>query len=274
MHPFFAINFTILQAHVPYTSEVCDDNYIQLVEYHDDSFSEYLLNLFCGHVRMESLFSTYRLVQITIYATEQHAEFDTFLSATYEVLLYGESYGHNPDMENTSMELPPSNVRYIKPWIYLIWYFTNTIDTELDDCVMKYFKLNIWNFECEEKKSNLHIYAGALSLYTARWASRPVMVISCAHSSTEPEIDLDVSHHVTLLLQIPISDITTNLNMTLSRHETKCNAIKSSNTFQLYTYKHSETESLVLTEFHYEDQPKSNDPLTLTYSTGYPTKSK
>ena len=238
VHQLFMINITIYKSFVPY-SDSCSPHNVQIHEGHNLN-NDSLIELFCGHTYMESVYTRYNKGLL-------HITFDTIviysavtLHAGYQIHDQGVAYRYHMD----DTHLPLGSIVNIQTSLNLqhtvttinIWYLSNQVYSSLKEsghdpelwnrqlCLEKgkckrmrnenplitHVQQDILTYRCSQNSSHIEIFHGMLSYYLIKWKLQPYATVYC---NTLPHTILHHGMYFTVVLQWSTVDLTTFINM-------------------------------------------------------------
>ena len=204
----FSIQFTIQQAYIPF-DQGCKFSFIAAYNNHTghkNNVTNELIDLFCGHVEMESFYSKYNKATVRFVSSTVNTNRIPYIYAQYTVIIHGTAYKHNHRLLHAHYKLKIRSFSYVRPQhqhiftalphpqiifynshLVFIWHIvTRDLSTFKD---LKYYNIGIQphftlyfkRFTCHGNISaDLHIFPGLLSLYTMQYEARGHH-ISCRH---------------------------------------------------------------------------------------------
>ena len=217
VHEVFMINITIYKSFVPY-SDLCSPHNVQLHEGHSIN-NDSLIEKFCGHTYMESVYTKYNrgLLYIMFNTTVIYSA--VMLYAGYQIHDQGVAHRHNYKHKSI---LPPGTVN-VKPSLTLhfmetiinIWYMSNEvyINNTSDKSATTDVEIEIVEFVCLIKPSDISIFTGLLPYYLIKWKSQPFATLPCNQTHYIVQSD---SMYTTAVLRWSLSDLAVFINISFT----------------------------------------------------------
>ena len=184
-----------------------------------------MLETFCGHVYMETVYTKANKAMMGLRSTLMNVRYPTSLVASYVVHTAGWAYkfSYGGDYNDTTNNIVTLNdagwnvpislgqILFIEQSMFYIWYIANDV---LDFAYLTYQQIQITSFECREPTLEIRVYPGLLSYYMMKWQVKPFRVVDC--NLTEAQfIDLTFHMYATVVLAMPALQPPINIAMSV-----------------------------------------------------------
>ena len=220
----FMINITIYKAYVPY-SDWCEHHTVEIHEGADVT-NNTLIEQFCGHVYMESVYTKHHKAVLQINTFHAYSQFKLNIMTHYQVHEQGFAYRFHkhlvclPTAVHTN--ILPSYMILVNDIATYFWYlmtsvhFNNNTETVTATEPFLYStQIYISSFVCLASSSNVVIYRGLLSDYMRKWSVKPQMLYTCNITHTT-FINTNYHMYATVTLQTSMLKSSMFLNMTFT----------------------------------------------------------
>ena len=232
----FSVNMTILTAYVAY-SDKCDSSYIGMYE-STLGGQMTILDYFCGHVYMESIYSNYT-VMLQMKSSMINTAHAPFLKAIYQVMAYNSAWKTFTTVSfvrsSSQPDYKPSFVFFNSGNFNYVWYLSNIILTKSkkgqwlvlhrhkQSLISTNNMLYVRNEVCNKDKGQVSIYHGLLSWYMIQWKESPIATFVC--DNTSQQFILNRHIYATVFIKVKeiqfLSNIFISFNVTTERLQLK-----------------------------------------------------
>ena len=211
VHKTFMINVTVFKAYVPFT-DLCSPHTVGVYEGHE-AMNDTLIEKFCGHVSMETVYTKHNKGLLRIQAFADMLLLPISIQAQYEIHEQGAAYrfGSKHSCWPSASTLSPSLIIRMASRLHYYWYFSQ-LEFYAYNTAPSHVRLTIHTCIAQHS-TRIAVYPGLLSHFWRQWRVRHYTTQQC--NITGPQkIDLNFHLYATIYVNVAISDQIFSIKMT------------------------------------------------------------